>query len=102
MASLYVTEYTRFGRDDRGAVVPAGQEPAIGDGKLTISASPQTHEFTENARVIELHCDGACHVKFSTVKESTAATSANKRLPSGATQFFTIPPGLIVSVVEGV
>lgn len=99
---LYVTEYSRFGRDDRGISVPAGQEPAIAHGKLTIGASAQPHVFNEGCRVVELHCDAVCHVKFSTVKEATAATSAYKRLPAGATQFFTVAPGYQVSVVEGV
>lgn len=98
---LYVTEYSRFGRDDRGISVPAGQEPAVAHGKLTIGASPQPHTFSEACRVVELHCDAICHVKFSTAKNATAATSAHKRLPAGATQFFTVPPGHMVSVVEG-
>jgi hypothetical protein len=102
MASLYITEYTRFGRDDRGGMIPAGQEPAIAAGKLTISSSPADHTFQEACRVVELHTDAICHVKFSLVKDATSATVSHKRLPAGATQFFSVSPGHTVSVVEGV
>lgn len=98
---LYITEYRRFGRDDRGAVVPAGQEPAITTQVKTIGAAILSDPLDKNCRVVELHCDAVCHVKFSTVKESTGATTSHKRLPSGATQFFTVPPGLILSVIAG-
>lgn len=103
MASLYITEYRRFGRDDRGSMIPAGQEPAITTQKLTIasSAAPSA-PFDAECRIVELHCDAACHVKFNLIKGPTAATNSHKRLPSGATQFFAVQPGHMVSVIEGV
>lgn len=83
--------------------MPAGQEPAVDSQVVTIqSPALVSSAFHADCRVLELHCDAVCHVKFSTEKDSTPATTSHKRMPAGATQFFSVSPGHILSVIEGV
>lgn len=107
MAFLYITEYKRFGRDDRGHTIPAPQTPAITKDKVAIGAgSLNSNVFNDTTRLVELHCDVICHIAWSTQTQvkggaQIAATVAFKRLPADTTQFFTVGPGGSVAVIQG-
>lgn len=104
---LYITEYTTFGHDRRGHMIPAPQVPpqtqqtvAIGGGSL------DSNPFADKTRLVELHCDVICHIAWSTSEQvktgnQVAATTSHKRLPADTTQFFTVEPGCSVAVIEG-
>ena len=107
MASLYVTEYRRFGRDNRGQTIPAPKTPPVAQDKVAIDVtSTDSAVFSDETRLVELHCDAICHIAWATdsqVKSGSrpAATTDLKRLPADTTQFFTVDPGGGVATIQG-
>lgn len=103
MASLYVTEYPQIGRQ-QGAGVPvafvptagpiAEQKLAIGVGSLAGAA------FNSNTRIVRLHTDAICSVRFGPVATVTA-TSSDPRMAANQTEYYAVQPDgtLTVAVI---
>ena len=105
MAKVWVTEYRGFGRGDRGETMPAARQPAITTQVLDFSGGAVSSAvWGGDTRLVEVNCDAACHLLFwadGAVKKGATsdATTSDKRLSAEGTQFMTVQPGGILSVV---
>lgn len=80
MATLYITEFVRQGRDGRAAI-PAGEEPAVASQTVAIGgASAQSAALNVATRFVEIHADAICSIKFGA---NPTATAADMRLAAG-------------------
>lgn len=91
MAVLYVTEYASLMPSPVGATgqVPAEaplveQTIAIGGGSVASSA------FNASTRLVRIHTDAICSIKFGTAPTASATT---QRLAANQTQFHGVPTG---------
>lgn len=90
MAVLYVTEFASIGSTTQNAQpmqvtaqpVVAEQTVAIGAGSVASAA------FNANTRLIKLHTDAICSVKFGTAPTATATTM---RMAANESQYFAVP-----------
>lgn len=93
MSTLYITEYADV-RLLSGAV-PAATEPEIGTQTVSIGASTQSNTLKSNTRLVRLHTDAICSVVFGI---NPTATTANRRMSAGQTEYFTISDGSLGSL----
>ena len=88
MAVLYISEFTStsvdHGRGGSAAYQPSSvdQTIAIGGGSLASTA------FLSTSRMVRLHCDIACSIKFGT---NPTATTSTARMAANQTEYFQIP-----------
>lgn len=97
MPKLYITEFANLGFIS-GRAVQAPAEPPIAEQAVTFSTATSSAAFNENTRFVRLQADGICSIKFGPSPQT--ATTNNKRMAAGATEFFGVTPGHIVSVVN--
>lgn len=90
MATLYVTEFPSGGRD-HGASVPVAFAPAIQNNNVAIGAEAKSAVFATNTRLVRLHTDTICFVKFGTAP--TAVTATDARMAANQTEYFFVTPG---------
>src|SRR5260221_3538035 len=94
MASLYVTEYPEIGVH-QGTGVPVAFVPAAGpvqEQKLAIGgASVPSLAFKANSKIVRLHCDAICSVKFGAIATVSASTT-DPRMAANQTEYFAIAP----------
>lgn len=112
MATLYITEYsgTGFVTSNNGPYkvqAQAPQEPEITSQTVAISGSPtQSAAFTNNpgqqnqqTYLIRVHTDAICSILIGA---NPTASSSNRRLAAGQTEYFSVTPGHKLSVVSNV
>lgn len=99
MATLYISEYSRQGRDSAGFLIQgAAQEPANVDQVVTIGASSaQSNAFNAGTTFIRVHTDAICSV---TIGANPTAAATNKRLAAGSTEYFGVQPGHKLAVIQ--
>lgn len=86
MSNLYISEYSDVGH--LPGLIPAAAEPAITDQLVNFAgASVQSNAFKNNTQVIRVHTDSICSIAFGA---NPTATTSNKRLVAGQTEYFTI------------
>ena len=90
MAKLYVTEYAGAGGNvTQGNVA---KEPEITTQVVSFTGTAGVSSaFATNTSIIRVHPDGICSVLVSAA--GTAATTANKRMNLGQTEYFEVPAG---------
>lgn len=91
MASLYITEYKRLGRDslENGNVAP--EEVPVAEQKLTFTGTAAaSNAFHKETSVIRIHTDAICSLVFGS---TPVADATNQRLIAGQTQFHAVKPG---------
>ena len=95
MAKLYISEYpmsaTSYGSQ-------AAQEPSIAEQTPVVigAGSLQSAAFAETTRMVRLHTDAICSVKFGA---DPTATADSKRMAADATEYFVVSPGDKVAVI---
>lgn len=95
MATLYIAEAIDIGASLSGAV-PAILEPLVTSQTVAIGGSSvQSSAFAAAARVVELHCDVACHIAFG---ENPTATTASMRLGAGERLARALPARTLLKV----
>ena len=95
MAVLYVSEYGGLAVGG----LPVGFEPSIRDYTLAIGAGGvSTVAFDNATTIIRVHTDAICSIAIVATTTSTATTS-NKRMGAGATEYFGVRGGYHVSVI---
>jgi hypothetical protein len=95
---LDVTEYSNLASSGRGAVVMAGQEPAVANQQVAIGvASAQSSPFADTTRFVRVHTDVACRIAFGS---NPTAAASSMRMPAGGTEFFGVSPNLRVAVIS--
>jgi hypothetical protein len=88
MAVLYVTEFARIGRDAAGYSAPMAEQAPLAEQTVAIGAgSVQSSAFNSATRVVRLHADVICSIKFGTAPTATAATA---RMAAGTTEYFAV------------
>jgi hypothetical protein len=98
---LYVTEFPSASVD-HGAGVPVAFAPSVGgiNNNVTISGThAESSAFGTNTRLVRLHTDTICYVKFGTAPVAVTVTDA--RMAANQTEYFAVQPGggMKVSVV---
>lgn len=90
MAILDISEYDRLATDGMGHVVQTGIEPALASQQITALAAgnQQSAAFQEGTKIVRLHADIACRVKFG--ENPDASTGVAIRLAAGATEYFGV------------
>lgn len=97
MAVVYISEYAEQARDNRGYLLPAGQEPSLAEQTVAIGgASAQSAAFNAKTRFVRIHTDAICSLKFGSNPTATATTP---RMPANGTEFFGVTPGHKVAVI---
>jgi hypothetical protein len=100
MAKVYITEYVAMGQEWAGSrPIAAVQEPAnVDQAPITLSATSQQSEpFAGNSRLVRVHTDGVCSFSFG---EDPTATTSNRRMGAGQTEYFGVVPGHRIAVIE--
>lgn len=98
MATLYVTEFARQGRDLAGYLNQNGcpEQPPVAEQTVAIGASSAASAaFNANTSIVRLHADAICSVEFGAAP--TAATTT-MRMVAGQTEYFTVVPGSALKV----
>lgn len=91
MATLYIREYLRQGRDTNGQFVSAGEEPGLADQTVAIGgASAQSAALNPLTSFMRLHTDAICSVLFGT---NPTAAITNARMSAGTTEYFSVGKG---------
>ncbi|CAB4121151.1 hypothetical protein UFOVP7_48 [uncultured Caudovirales phage] len=91
MATLYITEFVKQGRD--GAGFPnqnaTPEEPPMAEQTVAIGGS-STASATFNAKttMLRLHCDAICSIAIAA---SPVATATNRRLAANTTEYIALP-----------
>lgn len=102
MARVYVTEYTRMGTEWAGSVpIAAALEPCNADQTPieTSGTSQQSAAFAGGTRVIRVHTDDV--ISFAIGDDPTATTN-NRRMAAGQTEYFSVTPGHKIAVIDNV
>lgn len=87
MATLYVTEFSCITTDH----IQAAQEPELASQTVAISgASAASGAFSDTTRLVRVHTDSICSIKFGT---SPTATTSNRRMAANQTEYFGVPMG---------
>lgn len=90
MAVLYVTEFSELGsRNQNNTTLQVIAQPTLIEQTVAIGgASVQSSAFNINTRMVQLHTDAICSVKFGTNPTATATTM---RMAAGERLNFSIP-----------
>jgi hypothetical protein len=92
MATLYITEFTNEGFDNRGDLLQdAPLIPPVAEQTVAIGAgSVQSAAFNTATSIVQLCADSVCSVEFG-LNPTAAATKM--RIPANTVLRFAVPPG---------
>jgi len=93
MAVLYISEYPQNAVD----VPTLVQEPSTVSQAVTFTTSTQSAAFRSDTRMVRLHTDTNCFIKFGT--NPTATTASDARMAANQTEYFKVNPGFKVAAV---
>lgn len=79
--------------------MPVAFAPAIVNNNVTVGAEAKSAAFGINTKLVRLHTDTVCFIKFGTAP--TAVTATDARMAANQTEYFAVQPGggMKVSVV---
>jgi hypothetical protein len=91
MATLYITEFVKQGRD--GAGFPnqnaTPEEPPMAEQTVAISAtSAASAAFNAKTAMVRVHADVTCSIAIGA---TPVATATNRRLAAGTTEWIALP-----------
>lgn len=101
MATLYITEFARQGRDLAGYINQNGacEQPPIAEQTVAIGASSAASAaFNAKTTMIRVHTDAICSIS---VGAAPTAAATNARMAVGQTEYFCVPAnsGLKIAVI---
>ena len=102
MPTLYITEFSSIGVNERGGLLTAALVPSLADQTVAIgAASVRCNAFNTATRLVRLTADSVCSVKFGTNPTASATTM---RLEAGAVEYFAVQPGagMKLAVIQNV
>jgi hypothetical protein len=113
VATLYVAEYRQLASvpsSSNFAPIPgqAPQEPPMAEQVVAISGSSTASvPFGGYTAMVRIHCDVVCSIAFNTVQQAQLAvapiaTTSNKRLAAGQTEYFGTFPNQQIAVIANV
>lgn len=88
---LFITEFTFLASDSRANLLPVPQEPPVAE-QVVLSGPASTRSAALNTAtfLVRLHADENVHVALG--GGSINATTTNRRLAAGQTEYVSIPP----------
>ena len=104
MATLYITEFVKQGRDGAGYINQNAtpEEPTIAEQTIAIGAS-SVSSATLNAKttMVRIHSDAICSIAVNT---TPTATATNRRMTAGQTDYIAVPAnsGFKIAVIVNV
>jgi hypothetical protein len=95
MASLlFVSEYTQNSVDVPTLVM----EPSVASQVVNYAGgTTQSTAFRNDTRMVRIHTDTNCFIKFGT--NPTATTAVDARMAANQTEYFKVNPGFKVAAV---
>ena len=91
MATLYITEFDRQGRDIDSYSAPVAAWPPIAQQAITISStSAQSAVLNALTTLVRVHADTACWIEIGT---NPTATNAKMKMPADSTEYFSVRSG---------
>jgi len=91
MATVYITEYARQGRDASGFQMVVADEPPVANQTVAITAgSVQSSAFNALTRFVRVSTDAVCSIEFG---DNPTATTSTRRMPANTTEYFAVPQG---------
>jgi hypothetical protein len=98
MAIVDISEYENQARDARNDSIPTGNEPALAYQQVAITAgSVASVAFQDTTRMVRVHADAVCRIKFGAAPVAAAGTSM--RMAAGSTEYFGVRPGEKLAVI---
>lgn len=100
MARVYVTEYSRMGQEHAGAnKIAAAEEPCVVDQTPISTSATAAHSepFNGATRVVRVHTDDI--ISFA-IGLDAVATTDNRRMGAGQTEYFSVTPRHRISVID--
>jgi hypothetical protein len=97
MATLYLTEFTNSGAA-HGRSPSMGQWPAVAKQTLAIGGAVSSAAFNKNTNMIRVHCDAICSITIGAAPQTALTTDA--RLAANQTEYHSVNPGHVLSVVS--
>lgn len=97
MATCYITEFGFMAKDRMGSAVLAGVLPAVAEQTVAVGAEVESAAFNIGTRFIRVHTDAICSIKAGA--PGVTATTASMRLDAGQTEYFSVQPGDVLSVI---
>lgn len=95
MAKLYITQYARKGRDDRGPT-DAGEEPSLGTIVVDFTGGATASAVLDGkTTMVRLFTDAACRFAFGTVAASPGAAPNGTPMPANSVDYFGVPAELV-------
>jgi hypothetical protein len=99
MAILYVTEYA-FSGTIAGHGLPAASAPPITNNNVNIGVGAASSlAFNANTQLVRLHNDSTSPCSILIGLNPTATTS-DARMAANQTEYYQVPPGYKVSVIQ--
>jgi hypothetical protein len=90
--ALYVEEYARQAKDNRGQTVAAGEQPPLAVQKVDFSAgAAASAAFNAKTVFVRIHTNAICSRVFSAA--GTAAAVTDPRMVAGQTEFHGVIQG---------
>ena len=91
MATVYITEYARQGRDASGFQMVVADEPPVANQTVAIGgSSAQSSAFNALTRFVRISTDAVCAIEFGA---HPTATTSTRRMPANTTEYFAVPQG---------
>ena len=91
MATVYITEYARQGRDASGFQMVIADEPPVANQTVAITVgSVQSNAFNALTRFVRVSTDAICSIEFGANPTASATT---RRMPANTTEYFAVPIG---------
>lgn len=90
MAKVYITEYARQAKDNRGQPILAGEEPPVATQTVAIGgASAQSAALNAKTAFVRIHTDAICSILMGT---DPTATADSPRFGANQTEYFAVVP----------
>lgn len=97
MTIAYISEHNQLAKDTLGHHMPVGEGNGSDQTVDYTAGVTQSTAFGTDRHIIRLHTDAACHILFGA---NPTATTSNKKLAAGQTEFFHVTPGEKVSIIS--
>lgn len=99
MAVLYLSEYVMVGAIGLGGnAAPVAYEPSNAEQTVAIAVgSTQSSAFKANTNFIRVHVDAICSIAIGA---NPTATATVKRLAANQTEYFAVPNGYKIAVIQ--
>lgn len=95
MAKLYITQYARKGRDDRGPT-DAGEEPSLGTIVVDFTAGATASAVLDGkTTMVRLFTDTACRFAVGKAGPAAAAAPNGTPMPANSVDYFGVPPEVV-------